>query len=234
MATDFFWASPNILAESQPWCVFRYVLQAAPDHESSFTNNWSGSLLRKAFHSQNDVQHPRWSHLPSRACAPSSPPPSPFTTSHPRSRLREKSMGAVPPSLPAAKLNSQLFSKFCWLKKARKGRQETLRFHDNNNFCCGTCVFGWWRLRSLKINKQSHLLDAWFFYKLRKRNCSFWGNRHFEKNILSMQVKAFWLACRTFYCTIVVPVVSISREEFNHRDTRSARIISQLGGNAIC
>lgn len=110
-------------------------------------------------------------HTYHHVAAPSLHHPPRFTTSLHRAWLRgEKNTGAVPLSLSAQLLTFQIVFVF---NKKWKERQETLSFHDNNNFCCRTCICGRWRLRSLKINKQSHLLDAGFLPKLTKRDCTF-------------------------------------------------------------
>lgn len=151
MATDFFRASPHILAESQPWCVF-WVRSASQTGPRVFIHKQLVGLP-----AAESLSFTKWCTA-SLLITSSSPPPPPLSQ-HPTLThgWGKRSMGAIPPSSPAAKLNSQLFSKFCrFKKKARKGRKETLRFHDNNNFWCGTCIFRWWQLRSLKINKRSH------------------------------------------------------------------------------
>lgn len=156
MATDFFQASPHLLAESQPWCVS--VRSASHTKPQVFIHKQLVGLI-----AAESLSFTKW-----RTASPLITPtitwlrpllaPPTLTTPTLAHGWGKKSMGAVPPSLSAQLLT---FLKFR-LKKERKRRQETLSFHDNNNFCCGTCICGRWRLRSLKINSHTYQMQALF------------------------------------------------------------------------
>lgn len=170
MATDFFRASPHILAESQPRCVS--VRSASHTTPQVFIHKQLVGLV-----AAENLSFTKWctaSSLitpPVTWLRPLSPTPLPHHNIPPSLTAEGKKPGRCPSELIGSAPN---FSQILVVsKKERKGRQVTLSFHDNNNFCCGTCIRGRWRLRSLKINKQSHLLDAGFVSKLRKLNCSF-------------------------------------------------------------